>query len=484
MKTPRIPERGAVAALLLAALAATGCSQAEGNGTGPKQGELKKRELARVRVEPVRKREMVRTLQTTTVVESENEVEIFPRASGIVTQIFAEEGDFVAEGKELARLDDREALAMLEQARVAVTQARDAIERSKILEREAEARIEQSRLEHEQAARDFERNEKAALISQQALDALRTTRDTRASDRQSAELGLERARADAKSAATALEKAELDLRHAELELSYTRIVAPFDGLVARRGVRIGGTVGRGTSVIETAGAAFVLTDPEHLRAVFHRPQRELSWFLAQPAPSNGAGVEAARPVEIRVLAEAHPGHEFQGTIQRISPSIDPQSGSFRVTVGLSPVASAVRDGEGARPSRPASAGDAADPAAPALPRLLPGMLVRLEIVTDRHPGALVVPKRALRREGEIAYLFVVRDGRARRIEVEEGFVDDEAVEISPTEGASVAEGEPVVVVGNRELEEDSEVVVDEGTAGADGAAERPEEAAAPSDSKG
>lgn len=436
----------AVLALLLAALAAGACSGGDtgAQGAPPEKGELKRREPTRVRVVPVLQREMVRVLQTTTVVESEKEIQIFPRAAGIVVEVHADEGDLVETGQVLAVLDQREAKAALEQARVAVAEAKDAIERSEIAQREAQSRIEQTRIAWEQAVRDYERNQKAALISEQALDALRTARDSRANEHETAKLVHARSQVEAKAALTGAEKARLSLERAELELSYTRIEAPFSGVIASRGVRVGGTVGRGTSVIETAGAAFVLTDQEQLRAVFHRPQRELAWFAGAQAalhgrpgepPANGA---AAPPLEIRAHAEALPGRVFRGELQRVSPSIDPQSGSFRVTVRLE------------------SAGSDDDRR-----RLLPGMLVRLEIVTDRHPEALVVPKRSLRREGEVDSVFLVDGGRVRRVEVEEGFSDDTHVEVRATRGGEIALGDRVVIVGNRDIEDGAEVVAEE-----------------------
>jgi hypothetical protein len=83
--------------------------------------------------------------------------------------------------------------------------------------------------------------------------------------------------------------------------------------------------------------------------------------------------------------------------------------------------------------------------------------VRLEIVTERHPNALVVPKRALRREGGSDFVFVVESNRARRLEVVEGFSDDESVEVLPQAGAQLDVGARVIVVGNREIEDGAEV---------------------------
>jgi RND family efflux transporter MFP subunit len=445
MRSPSSAARVPAAFLLLCAVviqsACSGSEAAQAQAKGPEKGELKRREPTRVRVVPVEQREMVRVLQTTTVVESEKEIQVFPRASGIVVEINADEGDQVEAGQVLAVLDQREAKAMLEQARVAVSEAKDAIERSDIAQREALSRIEQTRIAWEQAVRDYDRNEKAALISEQALDALRTARDSRANDHDSAKLAHSRSQVEAKAAHTSAEKARLSLERAELELSYTRIEAPFAGIIASRGVRVGGTVGRGTSVIETAGAAFVLTDHQNLRAVFHRPQRELAWFTDAFAAAGGktGGVPGAKPsLEIRVHAEALPGRVFRGEIQRVSPSIDPQSGSFRVTVRLEPAASDAGPG-----------------------RLLPGMLVRLEVVTDRHPEALAVPKRSLRREGEVDSVFLVEAGHVRRVEVEEGFSDETHVEVKPCKGGKIAKGDRVVIVGNRDLEDGIEAIADE-----------------------
>jgi membrane-bound ClpP family serine protease len=96
------------------------------------------------------------------------------------------------------------------------------------------------------------------------------------------------------------------------------------------------------------------------------------------------------------------------------------------------------------------------------------MLVRLRIVTDRHPEALVVPKRALEREGERRFVLVAdpvteTPGQAtvRRVEVAEGFAESESIEIRAREGHRLAAGDRVVVVGGRDLTEGDTVSVDE-----------------------
>jgi multidrug efflux pump subunit AcrA (membrane-fusion protein) len=465
----------AIAACLFVAVA--GCDHGSADSASQAAAGPKKREPARVRTAAVEQREMVKTLSTTTVVESEHEVKLVPRTTGIVTELFAEEGDRVKEGDVLAVLDRRLTKAMIEDAKVALREAEDSVAKSDIAKSEADSRIVTAQIKYDQTVRDYDRNAKANLISAQALDNLAVQRDTAKNELETAKISAQSAEIATKAVRTTLEKTKLALQRAELDDTFREINAPFDGVIASRSIHEGDLVGAG-------GSVFVLTDVNRLRAVVYRPQRELSMFLAarrpaddanarasahapedhgsdapatsaegaaQPAEKSAAGADGtgtaitdlvrASPehtgtlLEIRAVPEALPGSVFRGDLQLVSPSIDAQSGSFRVTIRMGEPIEGPKDA-----------------------RLLPGMLVRVEIVTERHPDALVVPKRALRREGEQNLLFVVKDGKARKVEVEEGFSDDASVEVHLPAGALLVAGEHVVVVGNRELEDGAEVM--------------------------
>lgn len=420
--------RSSYALLLAALLSLTACS-VEMKSDGDKPGALKKREKVRVRTALVEQREMVRTLSTTTVVESEHEIMIFPRASGQVIELRCEEGDRVTAGTVLAVLDRRTTTALLEEAKIAVREAEDNVRKADLQRSESESRIEAAQIRFDSAVRDFERNEKAALISAQALDNLRVARDSTKNELDTVKLATQRADVESKAARTALEKSKLALERATLDDSFMQVTAAFDGVIAKRTVKVGDSVSPSASM-------FVLTDTHNLRAVFYRPQRELALFLAADKAKNDGALAITSPLEIRVIAEALPDVVFAGELQIVSPSIDPQSGSFRVTVKLGPPLS----------------GDSGA-------KLLPGMLVRLEVVTERHPAALVLPKRALRREGEQNLVFAVEDGKAKKIEVTEGFSDDLFVEVKGTV-ETLKPGLHVIVVGNRELEDGAEVIED------------------------
>ena len=143
-------------ALSCVALALAACSQ-----SAPQKkdtaGELKKREKARVRVAAVAEREMVRTLETTTTVESDKEVKLYPRTTGTVIAVEVEEGDAVVAGATLLEIDARSLQAMVDEAHVTLKESKNNATRSAILESEAEARIAHTQLAWDQGVRSRRR---------------------------------------------------------------------------------------------------------------------------------------------------------------------------------------------------------------------------------------------------------------------------------------------------------------------------------------
>lgn len=452
------------AALLTLALAA--CGDKAAAKTEEQFEAVKQREPTPVLVQPVARREMVRRLETTTRVESEQQVQVVPRSSGLITELAVEEGQTVLAGQKLAQLDDRDTKLRLSDSRAALDEARANLPKLALSTREADSRKKSAALSFEQSERDHNRNTAIShsegstpgLISSKDLEASQLAVDSARSELEMAQLTYERSQVEEKNGEAAVRRAELAVQRVELELSFLQITAPIAGVIAERSIKVGDTVRAGSSA--TPGLpAFVVTDPDQLRAVFYRPQRELLLFHVPVEGSNGhSQANIGAELEIRAFAEALPNKEFRGRIERVAPTIDAASGNFRVTTRLEPAAI---DDAGAK--------------------LLPGMLVRIEIITERHPDALVVPKRAIRREGDRNRVFVVRDNVAHGVEIEEGFSDDLDVEVRGANGAQLAVGDLVVVVGNRELEEGSPVRVADEKAAASVPAPAPEPAPAGGD---
>ncbi|MEZ6021199.1 MAG: efflux RND transporter periplasmic adaptor subunit [Planctomycetota bacterium] len=441
------PSSRAWAGLLLPALLLCGCNKGAKPGPeakgGPAMntGAVQRESLTRVQVSPVRQREMVRTLSVTRAIESEFEIDVLPRTSGTVVELLVDEGDPVAAEQVLARLDSRAAEASLRDVRLALEEARNNGPRLALAVREAEEQVQRAKLTHDQAARDYERNQSAGFVSSSDLEKRELSRDQAYRDWQGSALALDKARQEVDNQTEVIARAELAIEKAELELSYFEIRAPFDGVIANRMVGLGAAVGPSQGI-------FRLTDPTKLRAVLHRPQKELAFYQQAARLQEDAGDTLA----IEARPEAYDNLAYAGRIRRVSPVVDAESGSVRVTVDL---------------EQPA-AGDSRPP-------LLPGMMVRLSIVTERHPDALVVEKRALRREGELRFVWVVRGGNAQRVEVEEGLLGDDDVEVLPLgEGPFLTAGETVIVLGGRDLEDGQAVQVVGEDSGAEPAPEAEE----------
>jgi len=89
--------------------------------------------------------------------------------------------------------------------------------------------------------------------------------------------------------------------------------------------------------------------------------------------------------------------------------------------------------------------------------LRPGLFMTVELLLDRRPNALMVPEEALDPVGDRVYLYVVRDGRARRQQVRVG--QRLVGEVEVLDG--VRDGELVVVRGVQRLRDNLPVRVTE-----------------------
>ncbi len=198
---------------------------------------------------------------------------------------------------------------------------------------------------------------------------------------------------------------------AKLELSYTEIRAPIAGVVSARHIKVGNT-------IKPNDPTFRVTNLDPLVAYVHVPEKE----FRKIAPRQPADV----------IVDALGSEHFTGTIARISPTVDPQTGTFRAEV------------EVPDPTR----------------RLKPGMFARVNIVYERRENALQLPRNAiLDADGEQS-VFVVSNGKAEQRRIQTGLANNGWVEVLQ----GLKGDERVVVVGQAGLKTGTVVkVVDTST---------------------
>jgi RND family efflux transporter MFP subunit len=309
-------------------------------------------------------------------------VTVYSKLNAIVDDLLVEEGDRLERGQVLLRLEDREIRNEYEQAKISVGQARLAL-------RQAEVRAQISANDYERALSLFEQQ----LTSQQEYDqaALANRTDSLASEE----------------AQQQLTAAEARLEASAIQLEYTAIRSPIDGVLTSRLTDVGDRVNVNEEL-------FKIDEFPPLWARIYVPEKNL--------PELRVGQKA------RIDLETFPDREFEGRIKLISPTVDASSGTLKVTIEMQQPGRALR----------------------------PGLFGTVSIATNTRENAVAVPKKALVRERDLNYLFVVQpDNSVVRREVSLGYSEEDWVEI--LSGAN--EGEVVVTVGHETLNDGYPVMV-------------------------
>jgi len=217
------------------------------------------------------------------------------------------------------------------------------------------------------------------------------------------------------------QKANYDL--SQLELTFATVKAPIDGVISKRHVKVGNMIGQNAAV-------YHITDFDPLHAVIYVPEKEL----------NKIAVNQVAYVHVDAKADK----VFEGFVKRISPVVDANSGTFKVTVE-------VADKEN---------------------HLKPGMFGRLQIIYDQRENSILIDKKAIITEDNQFWVFVVRDGRAYKQIIKPGYTNEQHFEV--LEG--LKDGDVVVNMGQNSLKNDSKIdVIDENGKSKSKPEEKPEE---------
>ncbi|MGB0133078.1 efflux RND transporter periplasmic adaptor subunit, partial [Dokdonella sp.] len=256
----------------------------------------------------VSRRSISASYSGTATLEPEGEAEVAAKISGVLLELLVEEGDQVKQGQVLARLD---------------------AENPRLNLAKAKAMLKKLENDYQRSSEMFERK----LLSVEQNDKIRFDLET--------------------------QRATYEL--AQLELSYTNIVAPITGVISRRMVKVG-------NFIQVNQALFKIENFEPLLAVLNVPERELNTLRADQA--------------VRMRVDSIAGTAFEGKIQRISPVVDSATGTFRVTCEF-------RD---------------------KTRQLKSGMFGRLEVTFAKHDDVLTIPRTALIEEDGETAVFVVVPG--------------------------------------------------------------------------
>jgi RND family efflux transporter MFP subunit len=230
----------------------------------------------------------------------EDQVDVAAQRDGLISAVFAEPGTTVKKGQLLAKMDDRQVATDLEAARAKTRSTEDDLKNW-----QAEAKVLES---------DYARAEKlweASIIPKEQLDH--------------AKYKAESDQWDVKRVSELLANSKEVEHSLELELEKTQITAPFNGIVARRYVRVGQSVTRNDRL-------FWVTAVAPLRIRVTLPER----FLGRVRPGTMVSI---------VPAEAGDSpHRYRARVIQVSPVVDPSSDTIEILAELSGETAGLRPG--------------------------------------------------------------------------------------------------------------------------------------------
>lgn len=328
----------------------------------------------------------------------EQQANVRAEISGTVLRTYAEAGQRVTRGALLAQIDDGAVRDQVLSARTAVASARGA---------------------YEVAQRESQRAQ--TLLAAGAI----------------AQRDLETAQRTADAAQAQLAGAQAQLASAEKQLGFTRVSAPFDGIVSERSVNAG-------DVVAPGAALYTVVEPSSMR------------FEASVPAERLGDVRVGAPVHFSV--SGYPDRGFEGRITRVNPVADPATRQVRILVSV-----------------PNSAGT------------LVGGLFAEGRVASSSTEALVVPDAAVDQRGVTPVVYRVSGGRVEQVPVTLGLHDQQSERTEVTSGVAVGDtlltgaaqgvtpGTPVTIGSVRDMPQAAQPV--EGAGGRPGSGDS--ESAAP-----
>jgi len=218
----------------------------------------------------------------------EDQVDLSAQRDGVLAEILVEAGAPVKKGQLLAKLDDRQLTADRDASAAKVRSSA-----ADLKNWEAGAKV--ARAERDRAEELWKAN---IIAKEQAEKAKYQSEAT--------EFEVERQRED-------LKFAEETLRSLDLELEKARITAPFDGVVARRYVRVGQEVAKNDRLFWVSAVGPLRVKFSLPEAYLGRVQKGTQLILTAP-------VAAEKPHEAKVIL--------------VSPVVDPSSDTIDVTAEL------------------------------------------------------------------------------------------------------------------------------------------------------
>jgi RND family efflux transporter MFP subunit len=225
-----------------------------------------------------------RPFSTSGPLVAEQQADVAAQRDGRVVEVAVDIGDHVRKGQVMALLDDRALHAACdeERAKIASVQAQ-------VKEWQSQQQVDEADLRRADALRSYR------ILSEEDWEHVKYKLAETVSE-------VARYKADEVGA-------EAKLQEANLQLAQSQIIAPFNGIVGRRSLRM-------AQEVKAGDVLFWITAAAPLHVMFTVPESAMRAF--------------ERGTSLMLTTEDYPGLKQKGRVSRVSPVVDPASGSVQV----------------------------------------------------------------------------------------------------------------------------------------------------------
>jgi HlyD family secretion protein len=199
-----------------------------------------------------------------------------------------------------------------------------------------------------------------------------------------AQAELDKARSDVVAASASIDVALAEVRHAEAMLGYTKIEAPYDGIITRRNVDTGQLTRPGSD----APPLFIAARTDVVTIVVDLPEM----YSTDVNPGDGALVKI----------QAMKGRTVAGKVTRTAWALDSKTRTIRTEIDI-----------------PNPGG-----------KLRPGLYAYATVIVEEHKDVLTIPTTAVIQDKDKAFCVVVADGKAARMLIQTGLSDGTRTEVT------------------------------------------------------
>lgn len=348
--------------------------------------------------------------------------EIKAQVTGYLLKQHYAEGSLVRKGQLLFEIDPRPLQAVLDQARAKLAEAEGQLAQANGQFLQAQAQQAQAAADQGKTQLDVKRLEplaKEKAVSEQELDNAVQYNISAKAKVEAAKAGVETAKASIVAAKATIASAQAGVATAQLNLNFTRIISPIDGIAGIAQAQVGNLVSAGGNSLTTVSTV----DP--IKVYFTASEQEYLNFTKRN-PTQSARDAAGKRLDLELILVDESTYPQHGRFFVADRQVDQKTGAIRLA-GIFP--------------NPGNA-------------LRPGQYAKVRAVTGRREGALLVPQRAVTElQGRFQVAIVGNDN----------LVSIRPVKVGERSGAlwiiedGLKQGEKVIAEGTQKVRPDAVV---------------------------